>query len=123
MTLQAVIHQLANGGSHPSCEKTPAGNCGLKYKGNTSREASFLAQLVPQEEAGNSASQGLSSPSCRGLLDGEGGSEVEFQAGEEQLSSPGSQGRVRSRGTDVFPAGKGADHYCKTFLLGNFIAI
>lgn len=29
----------------------------------------------------------------------------------------------RSRGTDVLPAGKGADRYCKTCLLGNFVAI
>lgn len=78
--------------------------------------------LVPQEEDLSSASQ-APPPSCRGLVDLEGGSEVEFQTRISSYLNPGSQELVRSKVTNTVPAGQGADHYYKTFLLGNFIAI
>lgn len=85
----------------------------------------FSGSLVPQGEDENSASRGtpfFSPCSCRGLLGHEGRSS-RAPAGGVTVTLTWEPGWVRSRGTDVFPAGKGADHYCKTCLLGNFIAI
>lgn len=78
------VIQLASCDSHPSRDKMPAGNHGFKYQGNTQKNH-FSCSLVPPEEVLSSTSQGIPfffSPSSQGLVDLEGGDEVEFQTTE-----------------------------------------
>lgn len=87
----------------------------------------FSCSLVPQKEDESSAPPGIPFPfsaSFRAMLGlkGCGGGRVPDQ-GVASTFPLGASSHLGSRVLNVFPAGKGAGHYCKTFLLGNFIAI